>query len=181
MPTSWLWCTMIYGAAAKIWARGDVWKGLQTPKVWRHGKADKKMHWCWDRVRNNKRCLVHSHALQSGMCWGKLVVLQDILYVAAVYTAGNLQCFQGHRTRWDDLGHQVLFPAIAGPLSFNPYCKLIDLYLKSNQVSSLTTLTGRVFQNLLSLMVRNSLLITNLNVFMVSLHPFVPVPTFSFS
>lgn len=136
MLTSWLWCAVICGAAAKMWTRGDVWKGLQTTKVWRHGKGSKKMHWCWDWVRNNKRCLVHLHALQGGMCRGKLVVLQDTFYVAAIHTAGTLQCFQDHGTRRDDLGHQVLFPAIAGLLSFNPYCKLIDLYLKGNQGSS---------------------------------------------
>jgi len=34
------------------------------------------------------------------------------------------------------LGHQVLFSAIAGLLSFNPCHKLIDLYLKINEVST---------------------------------------------
>lgn len=44
-----------------------------------------------------------------------------------------------------------------------------------------TTLSGRLFHNLLHLLVRSGLLITSLNVFMVSLHQFVPVSTFSFS
>lgn len=126
---------MIYVAAGKIWSRGGTWKGLKNSKILRHGRGNKKIQECWDQARNNRRFLVDLGALQSGVCWGILVVWQDISYVAAIYTAGNVQCFQYHGTWQDDLGVQVLFSAITGPMSFNYYRKLIDLYRKSNQVS----------------------------------------------
>lgn len=112
VPTSWLQCA-VWGADAKTRARGGTWKELQSPKVRRHGKGNKKTNWCWGQV--NKK----APSICIAECYAQ-VLLQSILCVAALHTAGHLQYFQGHWTRQDALGHPGPFPAIVGMLSFSP-------------------------------------------------------------
>lgn len=48
-------------ADAKIGARSDTWKELQSPKVWRHGKGNKKTNWCWGQVNKKGALSIHLH------------------------------------------------------------------------------------------------------------------------
>lgn len=179
-PTSWLQCAVgICGAAEEIlWQEMTRGKSSRLPKSGGMAKAVRRQTGAGTRWVRKVPCPLICIA----ECYAQgEVVLQSILCVAALHTAGNLQCFQGHWTRQDALGHPGPFPATVGMPSFNPIVNWLIFILKAIESLPPHNSHWEAAPESHCLRVGRRLLITRLNVFMVSLHPLVPVPTFSFS